>query len=1067
MADPTFLQLVQETAPELPDGDVERSFLQNITTSFARGQESVLADVAIYEALSDPNEDLTGALIARNKMLQRAALDPVEGRYLTGLVFKAAGTAGQMFESAKRAAVGSVLGAATGAAAGGVIGAVVPTVGEEPVTVGGGVALGAKLGAKISGHGAAGVFMYKQGVGAMYADMIAEGIDPKIAERAARLGAVPYAALELAQLKMLGAPAKRVLTGKAKALLRGRALEAIGAGLKVYTKTLAGEVTEELAQEMVQIGTERGARAFQEGGLTLDREWLDSTVDRMWQVGKGSVEAFALLPVPGATLEAGVAWASAQLDNEISAKLADVDNVNTVQVKDVSDPQAQLYLALRQRLGEAIEVNEVDERASYRRHVERAQKAGRQPMDQQSWSVQYRSKKLLREQEAARREERKERLGAMAGNVRAQSNGLSFSKNLKRALKGKTYTSLGIEPLESVLPIETFNTLRNEIVADTATLKHLEAMRLIDALENLYYKGGRLHKSEVKLAKKMWGPNVATLLEEIGALQEAQKLHPITTANDFARSVASSMDLSRLLRQEKFTIGKPKLFAKLAAVSAKSLVGGSPVAEMINKDLITSEAGQAAIRAGVRVEEFGPGVGFERGPEAFPSKIAGRIPGIARSQAAFAVGGNYARIMRFGEIWEANKGSLSPKDLRDIAQVINILSGIGDTRALGKYAHVLNSIFFAPRNFFANVQVWTELLNPQLSGIARKYLAWNVVKWFGINAGMLAMMSAAPGVSVERDPRSTDFGKVVLGNTHIDFWGGQLPIFRTLYRLAVRERKTQAGRIVDADMKDTISRFLQSKLGPVPAAALDMWRGETFYGAKRDPGDVDDVTAIIYDRVTPFFVQDLIDAIRYQGVVGGALAPLSFLGASAQTYPKTKSTEVALKKNQLASEMGVNWEELGPEAQKFLRQKYPEIGLMEREAKYERDHGYFLETIEKNLKRSQKKMYNAMPRDIRQELDQLNLTLSGVGRRIGTNWYLNDARYKDYENRVRDAYKEILPKLMRAPVWQRLNPVGKAEIVKKATEEIKEAVRKQIVYKAKMADLRRVRYGGDARRAGT
>ena len=1041
-----------------PEG--ERTFLENISESFKRGQENVLADVAVYEALHTPGEDVTGTLLARKKLQSKAALDPLEGRYLTQLTYKAANTAGQVLESAKRAAVGSIVGAAVGGISAGVASAVFPTVGEEPVAIGAGVVGGATLGAKVGGHGFGGTFMYKQGVGSMYADMLEQGIDPAVASVAAHVGGLPYAAVEMAQFKLLGAPAKRIITGKAKALIQANALKAITKGVSTYAKTFAGEWTEEMLQEMIQVATEKGAEAYQEGGLTIDKEYVDETVQRMYDVGKGAAEAFALLPVPGAMFESGVSYASAQLDSQLQKTMQSVDDVTRVAPKDVSDPQAQLFLAMRDGLREATESSDKDEKDSYARHVQRARVAGNEPMAESDYSTKFLSNKLFRQQEQARAAERSERLGKKAGDVRDTSNFANYTKNLRQALHGDEYTKLGIQPLESKLPLETFNTLRQEILASNK-LQPLEAFNLMEALQNVYWQGGTFKPSDWKIAKKVWSPNVVNMMQAISNISNITELHPLVGINDFMRATASSMDLSGLLRQNKFTVGKPTLFARMAAVSGKVLAGGTKTAHIINNDLISSDRGQAAIRYGVRVEDFGPGVSFETGSEAFPSAIAGRVPGLARTQAAYTVGGNFARVNMFGEIWEAKRGTASEKELQDLAKIVNILGGIGDAKLLGKYAHTLNSIFFAPRNFFANVQVWTELLNPATSLMARKYLAWNMVKWASINAGVLAGLSAVPGVKVDRDPRSTDFGKIVVGNTHIDFWGGQLPLFRTVYRLLSGERKTASGAVVSASAKDTIIRFFQSKLGPLPAAALDMWKGETFWGEERSISDVDDITAEIWEKLTPFFIQDVVDAVRYEGAKGLAFAPLSFMGASAQSYPMTKSTEVSLRKNELSLEVfHAKWDELGPDGQKYMRAKFPEITLMEREATYERERGYFMDTIEKNIKASQKRVWSALPKDAQQEFEALKLNVSGVSKRVATNWYLNDKRYQEYEKLVMDSYKVVLPRLMRSAMWQRMNPLGRAEAIKRVTEELKEGARRTIIMKAKRDDLQRIRYGG-------
>ena len=484
----------------------------------------------------------------------------------------------------------------------------------------------------------------------------------------------------------------------------------------------------------------------------------------------------------------------------------------------------------------------------------------------------------------------------------------------------------------------------------------------------------------------------------------------------------------------------------------------------LDADLRMSDKAQVAMKYGVRVRDVGGG--YERGSEAFPSKskTLHQIPGLARSENAFIFQGNTQRIEQFYDIYQAKKGHATDAELKDVAHLVNLMNGEGDLPGwVKKHAHTINALMFAPRFAFSRVELATEFFNPKLSGMARKYLAWNWARFIGVNAGILASMSMVPGVKVETDARSTDFGKMVIGDTHIDFWGGFLPLAHAVYRIVRGQRKTAGGAIVDASMTDTISRFLQSKLGPVAGSALDFWRGETFIGENRDIHNVDDVSAAAYQHVAPLFIQDLVDAVSVQGLPGVGAGALAFLGASTSTYPKSKSTEVALHRSSLALEVfGQSWDELGPEGQKYLRSKFPEVPQMEAEAKYERDNNYFLETIEKNLVRSQKKLNGGMPKDVRDELASLRLRLGGVNRRVGTSWYLNNERYKQYEDAVLKDYQQVIPKLVRSAVWQKLNPAGKAEILKKVTEELKDAERKRIVREATLKDinsLRRVKYG--------
>jgi hypothetical protein len=1041
-----------------PEG--ERGFLDKVYDSFGRGQKEVMADIAVYEAMENPDrEDLTGARIARKKLLNDEALHPIEGRYLTSLVYKSAHMAGQLVTGLE----GLTLGGAVGAVGGGVIGAVA----AGPA----GAAAGAAAGSRLGGLSGSTIMMYRQGAGAMYDAMLDQGIDPETAKTAAKIGALPYAlASTFVPVKTLGAPFVKAVSGRVAPLLSDTASKAIARGLGTYLKGITGVVGGAEIQAMTEIATEKAAQSYQEGGINIDNEFLSSTGKTLLSVLKSAPESGALLPIPGAVLEGLVAHASTRMGNEISKALDRTDDVGSLSPRDISDPQMKIARAIIQGTKSAIiDVTGTDEaafdraeKAAYVKHTTTAQGRGEPPMSYDDFVFQRRSNRLWREQEKKRSVERSERLGKEIGEVRAQPDAADYTHQVEKTLKGREYDKLGIQPLSESVPIEALHSVVEEIVHGSS-LQHMEAYNLVKAIETLYTDGGQLRPYELKLARKAgMNPNLIRAMEALNNLGKTERLSAIKSVNDTMRSLSSAGDLSLTLRQEKFTATSPRKLASLLALQGKILTMSEKGFQQWHKDFLNTPEAQAAQKYGVVVQEVGGG--YDTGSEFFSSKHIQNLPGIASTERAFIGGGNYARIQRFVDVYKSKAGAASEKDLRDLAKIINITGGIGDVKALGRYAPYLNSVFFAPRNFFGNVESFTELFDPKLSGLARKYLAWNWVKFVSVNAGVLGALSQVPGVDIETDHRSTDFGKIKIGNTHIDFWAGYLPLARTVMRLIERQRKTAGGDIVDADAKDTITRFLQQKLGPVPSTLLDFWKGETAVGEKRDWTDPAEFTREVYDKFTPFFIQDLVDAVKSEGLsVQTGLAGLSsFFGASTSTYPVSKSTEVALKRNSVALEVfHSKWDQLGPEGQKYLRAKFPEIAQGERAAQFERDHGYFMNTVEKNLVRSQKHVYQSMPKDVRDELDNMNVVLSGVNKRVGTNWYLNDSRYKEYETDVIKDYQSVLPRLMRSPAWAKMNPAGKAEMLKKVCEQLKEGERKRIIYKANLEDLKRIQYGGD------
>jgi len=990
-----------------PIQEPERGFFDKIAESFRRGNKNVLARVGVYQALKNPEEDLQGALYTHRKIRRKEILDPIEGNFLSNLVYKSAETTGQLIESVKRAGVVGGISAVAGAGIGAAIGAAFPSVGEEPALA----AAGAKIGFKLGAAEAAALFSYEEGVGGMYADMIEQGIDANTANTISHIAGIPYALIEVLQLKTLTPDIKK---GAQEVVQKG-VMKVVGKFAKKYAGNLTKEVVEEMAQEVTQIVAEDTASYLDGKGVKVNQQYIEDRIKRVLNVAKEATQGFALLPIPGAAMETSLAVANSQVNAEIEQAEAEGNNKTQITPEDLNSPLGKFTAAIQ---------NSIDT---------------------------YESQEKIRKIERGRR--------FAAGEEAAKVEEGNWRQNFKRELKGE-YVKLGIEPLQEHIPVEFYESLDQEL-RTTDKITRIEAVNLGDALEKLYKKGEIFRPFEIKFARKVWGDQFANILEQLS-----------DTVNDKGMSLAdylalpkvtsASMDLSRTLRQNALlSFGRPDLWAKGVVNDVRLFASDEKVARTLENNLYIelSNSGDLINKTGLRINKWGEKVGYKEGAERFGSKLAKLIPGIKRSEQAYSAGGNLIRMQYLKQIARNRQGvPTTDKQWADIGHVLNIITGEGDPKTFGRYAPTLNAIFFAPRLLQARVRAFTDLFNPNLSWAARKILAYHVVSFIAGNMAILAMMSAVPGVEVERDYRSTDFGKIKIGKQRIDFWAGYLPLVRFVLRMVDPKIKTQSGRIIESERQDTIWSFLQSKLGPVPAFALDLMRGQTFYGDYVGL-DADSLSQQFYQRFTPFFIQDVVDALHYQGLYAGMrAAPLAFFGAGVQTYPTSKSTEVLQKKNILSMQvLGRKWDDLGPEVQKYMRDEFPEIEQAERQADYDRSNFSFMEKIGNERDNTVKRMTKALPSDVRDELELLNLKPSGISRVIASDWYLNNKRYKMYEAKVTLAYKKILTKMVRSPKWDRVPSPIKVKLLTEVMNEIKNAVREDIVATANKEDILRIK----------
>lgn len=125
----------------------------------------------------------------------------------------------------------------------------------------------------------------------------------------------------------------------------------------------------------------------------------------------------------------------------------------------------------------------------------------------------------------------------------------------------------------------------------------------------------------------------------------------------------------------------------------------------------------------------------------------------------------------------------SPKDYKDVADAINTLTGRGSLGAMEQNAEILSKLFFSPRNWSAQFKTATPYALyhfGKMTPTARKMAVSDFSKFVGLTTSMVAMAAVGlandddPETSVELDPRSSDFGKIKLGNKRVDPWGGRI-----------------------------------------------------------------------------------------------------------------------------------------------------------------------------------------------------------------------------------------------------------------------------------------------------
>lgn len=327
-----------------------------------------------------------------------------------------------------------------------------------------------------------------------------------------------------------------------------------------------------------------------------------------------------------------------------------------------------------------------------------------------------------------------------------------------------------------------------------------------------------------------------------------QKLaHPIGLASDavaIGKSLKSSLDNSALGRPGlKILFTHPTIWgrnAKQSFIDMARQFKGNEVLDEVKADVFSRP----------NVDQYAKmKIGIGNAEESFPSQLPEKIPGLGRafkaSEAAYT-GFMYRTRADLADLMlnVANKNGVNTNDrlqLESMGKLVNSLTNRGYIKNQGA-ADALNKVFFSPRAMKANFDTLTaHQFQKGVTPFVRKQAAEETLKIIAGTAAILAAAHAIRPDSVETDMRSSDYGKIKIGNTRFDVTGGMAGILTLAARLGLRSSKTggsvkplgnQLGQKSGLDLAED---FLENKASPGASVILDLLKGQDRNGNKLTP----------------------------------------------------------------------------------------------------------------------------------------------------------------------------------------------------------------------------------------
>ena len=371
-----------------------------------------------------------------------------------------------------------------------------------------------------------------------------------------------------------------------------------------------------------------------------------------------------------------------------------------------------------------------------------------------------------------------------------------------------------------------------------------------------------------------------------------------------ARNIMTAFDFSAVFRQGGFiAVGHPVRAIKNLTPMFKAF-SSEQRQDKIAKDIKDRPNAPLYRKAGLFLAPTDGSYQPTKQEEILQSKLIRSaekaLPGLAGSNRAYITFLNQLRADSF-DIMAAGlsrSGEVTLDEAKAIAKYVNVATGRGNLGVFEKAAQGLNVGFFAPRYVASRFQLLGGLVTQPIKALRGDRVAKQVTKEYArYLIGMTAVYALAAltldDEEFELDPRSSDFGKIKIGNTRLDPLSGISQVTVLLSRLVSGKLKSSTtGNIVPLNGEDVgfgktttvdiLSSFLRYKLSPLFGTILSLRLEEDPVGQPFGPEDLPKSLLI------PLSFKEIFETMREQGMVRGTIiSTLAIFGMGVQTYGST------------------------------------------------------------------------------------------------------------------------------------------------------------------------------------
>lgn len=386
------------------------------------------------------------------------------------------------------------------------------------------------------------------------------------------------------------------------------------------------------------------------------------------------------------------------------------------------------------------------------------------------------------------------------------------------------------------------------------------------------------------------------------------------------KSILSSFDNSYFGRQGiKTLFTNPDIWAKNFAKSWGDIAKEILPHKVSAIDAIKADIYSRPNALNGKYSAMGLDIGIDS-EESFPSSLPEKIPLLGRLYKASEAAYNGAALRMRADLAdrlipraEAFGVDLTQREqARGIGTMINAITGRGNIGKLNVFGKEINAVFFSIKFLKANYDTLTmhNLGYGIEEGPARNFVrvesAKNILKITTAVAGIMYIANTLYPGSVDFDPRSSNFGKIKIGDHTIDITGGMASLATLASRavptkhgdkgglfgngISFWSKSATTGKYMDLtankfgqqNVLDVVNDFIDGKVSPVLGVLHDVWTGRDYNGQK--PTLANEAESL----VTPIPLQDFEQLKDPNNANTLALSILDSIGFSTQTTPPKK-----------------------------------------------------------------------------------------------------------------------------------------------------------------------------------